>query len=115
MPDPSCLRVADVAERTPQRIQRRRIKGWRMPEGAVNCCRPGPWGNPFTPGKPYRTVIGTLIEVRDADHAVRLYRPIAWAQRERIIRELRGKTLMCFCKVGAPCHADLLLDIANAD
>lgn len=31
----------------PTRIQRRRVKGWRMPQGAVNIGRPGPWGNPF--------------------------------------------------------------------
>lgn len=31
----------------PVRIQRRRTRGWRMPEGAVYVGRPGPWGNPF--------------------------------------------------------------------
>lgn len=32
---------------TPVRIQRKRTKGWRMPEGAISVCRPGPYGNPF--------------------------------------------------------------------
>lgn len=27
--------------------------------------------------------------------------------------ELRGKDLACWCKPGAPCHADVLLEIAN--
>lgn len=27
---------------------------------------------------------------------------------------LRGKDLACFCKEGAPCHADILLELANA-
>ena len=80
----------------------------------MDCCRPGPWGNPFVAGKPYRTVVGTSIEVKDAAHAVRLYRPLAWCNRERIVRELRGKTLMCWCAPDAPCHADFLLEIANA-
>ncbi|AMS03880.1 hypothetical protein SEA_BAXTERFOX_70 [Gordonia phage BaxterFox] len=31
----------------PQRIQRRRTKGWRMPEGAVYVGRPTRWGNPW--------------------------------------------------------------------
>lgn len=31
----------------PNRIQRKRIKGWRMPEGAVFVGRPTKWGNPF--------------------------------------------------------------------
>ena len=32
---------------SPQRIQRQRTKGWRMPEGAVYVGRPTKWGNPF--------------------------------------------------------------------
>lgn len=31
----------------PVRIQRKRTKGWRMPEGAVYVGRPTKWGNPF--------------------------------------------------------------------
>lgn len=27
---------------------------------------------------------------------------------------LRGKNLACWCKPGAPCHADVLLELANA-
>ena len=27
--------------------------------------------------------------------------------------ELRGKNLACWCKPGSPCHADVLLEIAN--
>jgi hypothetical protein len=32
---------------------------------------------------------------------------------ERIISELRGKNLACWCKPGEPCHADVLMEIAN--
>jgi len=35
--------------------------------------------------------------------------------RERIIADLRGHDLACWCKPGTPCHADVLLEIANAD
>lgn len=31
----------------PERIQRKRTKGWRMPEGAVYVGRGSKWGNPF--------------------------------------------------------------------
>lgn len=31
----------------PKRIQMRRTKGWRKPDGVVSCMRPGPYGNPF--------------------------------------------------------------------
>lgn len=34
-------------ERTPQRVQRRRVKGWRMPVGAIYVGRPTKWGNPI--------------------------------------------------------------------
>jgi hypothetical protein len=29
--------------------------------------------------------------------------------------ELRGKNLACWCKPGSPCHADVLLDLANKE
>ena len=35
----------------PKRIQRRRTKGWRMPEGAVYVGRGSKWGNPLMLGK----------------------------------------------------------------
>jgi hypothetical protein len=28
-------------------------------------------------------------------------------------QELRGKDLMCFCALDQPCHADVLLELAN--
>lgn len=31
----------------PQRIQRKRVKGWRMPPNTVSVTRPGKFGNPF--------------------------------------------------------------------
>jgi hypothetical protein len=35
--------------------------------------------------------------------------------RADIARDLRGKNLACWCKPGEPCHADVLLDLANAE
>jgi hypothetical protein len=29
--------------------------------------------------------------------------------------ELRGKNLACFCKPGEPCHADILIELANRE
>lgn len=29
------------------------------------------------------------------------------------LTELKRKDLACFCKIGEPCHADLLLKLAN--
>lgn len=98
----------------PKRVQLSRRKGWRMPPNTVKVTRPGKWGNQFVAGKTYRTIVGTDAPVRDAAHAVALYRACAWAGwSEDIKRELRGKNLACWCPLDQPCHADVLLDIAN--
>lgn len=95
----------------PKRIQRRRTKGWRMPEGAVSVTRPGKWGNPFIVGhdSPYQWA-------PDAATAVRWYRDLLsknyeLAEAARV--ELAGKDLACWCPLDAPCHADVLLEVAN--
>jgi hypothetical protein len=31
------------------------------------------------------------------------------------LNELRGKNRLCWCKEGAPCHADVLLELASCD
>lgn len=95
---------------TPQRIQRKRTRGWRMPAGAIIVTRPTKWGNPFKPTN------------RDSHQwAVTLYeRWLAQTPEGREIaeaakRELRGHDLCCYCEPGAACHADVLLRIANEE
>lgn len=99
---------------TPKRIQRKRTKGWHMPEGAVYVGRPGKWGNPYR---------------ADGDNtaAVELYKDMLsraplgdgnWGQpgetvHQTIHRVLAGKDLACWCPVYHSCHADVLLEIAN--
>lgn len=39
---------------------------------------------------------------------------LAGAQ-DAVKRELKGKNLMCWCPLGEPCHADILLQIANSE
>jgi hypothetical protein len=105
---------------TPRRIQLSRKKGWRMPPNTVKVARPGRWGNPFRVGS-IDNVLGGNI--RDRAHAVRLFRerwfestdPI-WnnIMREAAVEELRGLNLACWCPLDQPCHADVLLEVANA-
>jgi hypothetical protein len=33
--------------------------------------------------------------------------------RSSYLAPLRGKNLACWCKLDAPCHADVLLELAN--
>lgn len=89
---------------------------------AVNVARPGKWGNPFVIGLTRCT--GTGFDYReekitDAATAVRFFcEMLPFADRgypstDEIKRELRGKNLACWCHA-SPCHADVLLEIANA-
>jgi hypothetical protein len=95
----------------PQRVQRKRTAGWRMPPNTVSVCRPGRYGNPFHAGGRFAMVDQEYVDAF-RDMAEYLYRnDRAW--RERMIADLRGRNLACFCKHGTPCHADVLLELAN--
>lgn len=89
----------DAAEMSPIRIQRKRTKGWRMPPNTVNVTRPGKWGNPWT----FENSGNVHPAVRFACETVYFWD----------ISPLRGKNLACYCKIGEPCHADVLLELAN--
>ena len=117
---------------TPQRVQLRRTKGWRKPEGAIVVSRPSKWGNPWRVSNEAGTWDVTIgaetvaIRINQADaiaEAVRLHRE--WYLGlgvHRSIRELRagvirnslgGRDLACWCPPDQPCHADVLLELAN--
>jgi hypothetical protein len=107
---------------SPQRIQLRRTEGWRKPEGAVVVARPTAWGNPWRVGDTGWTILPGGIINREphppltAAQAVESYRNSITFDPDLIarIREvLGGKDLACWCKIGDPCHADVLLEIAN--
>jgi hypothetical protein len=107
----------------PKRIQRKRTKGWRMPVGTVYVGRGSRWGNPWKVGEEATTEIpkngrGPLIQFAPrpitAEFAVEQYRRWMQACTGDIREELRGKNLACWCKPGSPCHADVLLQIANS-
>lgn len=147
-----------------ERIQLRRVKGWRLPPNAVSVARPTKWGNPFA----YRTGSGlarvpaalgdgpweyegrisadgmqhdyhhadgrvTVCHVRYMTMAeiVETYRraltgDLTPAMRsslpsgrflkvtvDDVRRELAGRDLACWCELGSPCHADVLLEVAR--
>lgn len=100
----------------PQRIQRRRTKGWRMPEGAVYVGRPGRYGNPFRPGDDTPESRAYAVEL--FRRLLRLWPdglgPYPYPTAADIRTELAGKDLTCWCPLDQPCHADVLLKIANA-
>ncbi len=57
--------------------------------------------------------------IPDRAYLVKLYsdymdRPEQADKRAAAIAELCGKDLVCFCQLDQPCHADVLLKLANA-
>jgi hypothetical protein len=104
---------------TPVRIQLSRAKGWRMPENTVKVDRTTPWGNPFVVGKAgtadrcvqlFRYLLGGYLCMTSGDVKAQA----AYLEHVKEHRaELRGKNLACWCRPGQPCHADVLLELAN--
>lgn len=158
----------------PKRIQLRRTKGWRKPEGAIVVARPSIWGNPFRlgddsyglvhegpkhearfgrawdyegrisgPGQRHDMwfarddVVETYVRLATAAEVVELYRltltdptpgmlmayPSARGYFMRrvgvtvdsIRAELAGHDLACWCPLDQPCHADVLIELANRE
>lgn len=120
----------------PKRTQRKRTRGWRKPAGAVCVTRPSIYGNPFRIGVPF---CGPNIrQANTPAEAVAAFRdwigrdtldPLMW-DRELIVAhatlkaalargDLTGRDLACWCPLfdehgnRVPCHADVLLAIAN--
>jgi hypothetical protein len=91
----------------PQRIQLHRTKGWRKPEGAVVVARPSRWGNPFRVG-----VDGDRAECVAAYRRALERGELSFTMAD-VRRQLGGRDLACWCPLGEPCHADVLLAVAR--
>lgn len=126
----------------PVRVRRSRAKGWRMPANTIYVGRGTVFGNPFKVGQQYMAAVhphevravrqGCMTRFYVDDRpgiplakfqqpltigdVLSLFRGHAIEQigTRRIRDELRGKNLACWCALDQPCHADVLLDIANA-
>jgi hypothetical protein len=135
----------------PVRIQRKRIKGFKMPDNTIYVGRPTKWGNPFNFASSDNCWNALALGCRgDAkgrrEASVKAFRQWVDDPRGRVkemefgvvvegkgktvpigpracagpapsldeIREaLAGKNLACWCPLDHPCHADVLLELAN--
>lgn len=92
---------------TPIRVQRKR--GEKLPPNTVYVGRPTVWGNPFgwldrMPSiQQYGLWLAGDVRMFEARRARLLLR----------LPELRCKNLACWCPLSLPCHADVLLELAN--
>ena len=92
----------------PRRIRLSRRRGWRKPAGAVVVARPSRWGNPFPigPDLPREEAVARF-------EAALLAGSLGYTDVD-VRRALAGRDLACWCPLDAPCHADVLLRVANA-
>ena len=122
----------------PARHQLRRTKGYRKPEGVVVITRPHSiYANPFKvgvavkPGQPGWLVAPEYAEnvpgagMQDftpatVEEAVAMYRTYidrkvvgSWTLAQHIEANLRGLDVACYCALNAPCHGDVVLEVAN--
>lgn len=93
----------------PVRVQRKRTKGWRMPPNTVYVGRPSKFGNMFKIEKGGDSPAQAVEKYKQfterlSDSAIR-----------HIITKLKGKNLACWCPLDNPCHADILLELANEE
>jgi len=101
----------------PVRLQRKRTKGFHLesPNGLdiVYVGRPSKWGNPYS-----NIIPESKQDKIDREDAVEFY----WCYLHRNPRmiddakkELCGKNISCWCPLDQPCHADVLLELANSE
>lgn len=92
-----------------------------MPPNTVKVDRSTPWGNPFITGQHgtqarcvtlYVHLLGGLLCI-SVDRECALRQKLAHEHVDQHLDELRGKHLACWCQIGKPCHADILLILAN--
>ncbi len=111
----------------PERIQRRRTKGWRMPPNTISVTRPSRHGNPYFPGCgigfgnfdadmkpvhwPLETKADAVAHFREYLRLMKLHEPTRYAV---LVGEVVGKNVACFCKLSDSCHGDVWLEHAAA-
>lgn len=115
----------------PGRVQLRRVRGWRLPPDTVQVDRATRWGNPFRCDDPADAVAAfrawlagdgeSLVRIAGTARGFAVVGSNGPAARQRILRglpKLRGCRLACWCAIAShgayvPCHADVLLCLAN--
>ena len=113
MPETDSPRSVSDGTKSPVRVQLKRTKGWRKPEGCIVVSRPSRWGNPFKIGEWVQAddPRWRVIESLDLYFEFIVNSPALWLTARD---ELAGHDLCCVCPLDQPCHADVLLELANS-
>ena len=97
----------------PQRVQLKRSVGWKMPANTVKVDRTTRWGNPFTPADCGSVAAAVAQHGRWMRGEIAAPGGVEPPPAEAIRAALAGRNLACWCALNGPCHADLLLTLAN--
>lgn len=122
----------------PHRLRFHCRRGFRLPDNALRVSRPSRFANPFKitvlsarnyyvvflPDSYEGTLAHRILHSRKYSHltqreahalAVECYRELLERRPlpGRDLEDLRGKDLACYCPLDLPCHADVLLELAN--
>lgn len=115
---------------TPQRYQRKRTRGYKLPPHTKCVDRTTKWGNPFkvVDDKPGYSVTSTggvkmpfITKKAAIQLSIEMY--ISWLYNtpqgnltmQQAKKELKGYNLACYCSLESECHGSVLLKIANED
>lgn len=116
----------------PRRMQLSRKAGFNLQSASMalnglpakRVTRPGKWGNPFTIEEMAQRygLDAEMAQARAVDLCDQWLRgrldaklsPGSPPTRTAIRDELAGYNLACWCRPGTPCHADVLIALANS-
>lgn len=98
----------------PHRFQRRKDKGYRLPEGVVCVTRPGRWQNPYETVEEFVDALVNCEKYLEGPTRAGRAKLVHMRDIKRDIKQLKGKDLACWCELGRNCHADILLEFANS-
>jgi hypothetical protein len=117
-----------------KRLQRKRTKDYTQPLGTVYVGRPTKWGNPFKLTRDgwimYKSTARHLLDPWvywsvsggfTTEDIIELYEKwlVGYFYQGYALpihpdpKELKGANLSCWCPLDKPCHADILLKLAN--
>ena len=97
----------------PQRVQLKRSVGWKMPANTLKVDRTTHWGNPFTIAECGSVAVAVAQHGRWMRGEIAAPGGVEPPSRDVLRTALAGRNLACWCPLNGPCHADLLLTLAN--
>ena len=100
--------MSTVTSAMPKRIKLSRARGWRLPPNARSVANTSRWKNPHRPSIRSPEANAEAVKLYEFD-----YLPTRLAAEPDFLVPLAGKDLACVCDLDLPCHADVLLRLAN--